>query len=77
MSSIHTATLRDLHPYTRRKVPWKLDAFAGSKLFHYIAGGGSRQFGRSAAQDEREWRQGRFLVRAAIILVLWLWFYIF
>ncbi|MCQ2367748.1 MAG: hypothetical protein MJ109_01895 [Kiritimatiellae bacterium] len=77
MSSIHTSVLRESHPYTRRKVPWKLDAFPGMRLFHYIAGGGSRQFGRSVDQDEREYRQGRFLIKVAIFSILWLWFYLF
>ena len=89
MRNIHTSIVVNAHDYTRSKVPWQLDAYQdahgettkgvrfGWKLFHYLAGGGMRTFGRTVQQEEQLARQNRFLAVAAVIAVLWLAFYLF
>ena len=79
-----TSLVRDAHPYTRSKLPWKLESDRnvhgenskgvrfGWKLFHYISGGGMRTFGRTVQQEELNARQNRFLVVAGAAAALWL-----
>lgn len=85
MSAIHTTIVRDAHAYTRSKVPWRLDAYQdahgettkgkkfGWRLYHYIAGGGMRTFGRTVQQEELSARQNRFLIIAGVLALVWLW----
>ena len=84
MSGIHTSMVCDAHAYTRSKVPWSLDTYRdahgetskgerfGWRLFHYIAGGGMRTFGRTVQQEELDRRQNRFLVLVIGVVVAWL-----
>ncbi len=84
MSGIHTSMVGDAHAYTRSKVPWSLDTYRdahgetskgerfGWRLFHYIAGGGMRTFGRTVQQEELDRRQNRFLVLVIGVVVAWL-----
>ena len=84
MSGIHTTIVGDAHAYTRSRTPWLLDENReargettngkkfGWKLFHYIAGGGMRAFGRSVRQEEIDAKQNRFLVAAGVFGVVWL-----
>lgn len=87
MSGIHTSIVKDAHAYTRSRVPWLLDAAeaaqdetrtgakVGWKLFHYISGGGMKTFGRTIQQEEADVKRNRFLVKAAVLGAVWLWFY--
>lgn len=87
MSGIHTSIVRDAHAYTRSRMPWMLDADQeakeatshgskfGWKLFHYISGGGLKSFGRTVEQEEADAKRSRFLFRASLLGVAWLWFY--
>jgi hypothetical protein len=89
MSSIHTNILGSIHSYTRSHTPWLLDenrsAFGqtssghkfGWRLFHYIAGGGMRAFGRSVRQEEADYKRNRFLIGAGVFAVVWLLLWIF
>lgn len=84
MSGIHTSVVGDAHAYTRSKVPWSLETYRdahgetsdgvrfGWRLFHYIAGGGMRTFGRTVQQEERDRRQSRFLAALALAALAWL-----
>lgn len=84
MSGIHTTIVGDAHAYTRSRTPWLLDENReargettngkkfGWKLFHYIAGGGMRAFGRSVRQEEIDAKQNRFLVAAGVFGAVWL-----
>ena len=83
---IITSLVRDAHPYTRSKLPWKLESDRNVhgenskgvrfvwKLFHYISGGGMKAFGRTIQQEERNARQNRFLTVASVMTVLWILF---
>lgn len=83
---ILTSLVRDAHPYTRSKLPWKLESDRnvggvnakgirfGWKLFHYISGGGMKAFGRTIQQEERRAKQNRFLVVASVMTMLWILF---
>ena len=71
-------------PYTKSKAPWRLDADHeaecepsdgvkfGWRLFHYLSGGGLRDFGRTVKQEETDIRRRRFLVAMAVFAVVWL-----
>ena len=84
MKNIHTSIVVNAHGYTRSKVPWQLDAYQdahgettkgvrfGWKLFHYLAGGGMRTFGRTVQQEELNASQNRFLVVVGVVAALWL-----
>lgn len=75
-------------PYTKSKAPWLLgenrDAKGetsdgvkfGWKLFHYLSGGGLRDFGRTVKQEEADIRRTRFLVAMAVFAVVWFWMWI-
>ncbi|MBR1921524.1 MAG: hypothetical protein IJ829_05930 [Kiritimatiellae bacterium] len=88
MSKIPPSVVLGSHDYTRSKVPWRLDANLeahgetssgrrfGWKLFHYLAGGGMRTFGRTVQQEELLARQNRFLALAAVAGALWLVLYL-
>lgn len=89
MSGLHTEFVTDAHAYTRSRTPWLLDENRaahgetttglrfGWRLFHYIAGGGMRSFGRSVRQEERAARQNRFLVWSGLLFAAWLALLIF
>ena len=74
----------DAHAYTRSSEPWLLDrdteaygetasgAKFGWRLFHYLAGGGLRQLGRTVVQEERLTRQRRFLWIVSALAIVWL-----
>ena len=84
MKKIRPTFVSDAHAYTRAKLPWLLDAYTeakgetttgkkfGWKLFHYIAGGGMKFFGRSVEQELADAQQTRFLVVAAVLGAVWL-----
>ncbi|MGN0855127.1 MAG: hypothetical protein ACI4R9_06375 [Kiritimatiellia bacterium] len=85
MSDIRTSFVEDAHAYTRSRLPWRLEInrmahgqttkghVFGWKLFHYIAGGGMKTFGRSVQQEEANARRNRFLTVAGVLGALWLW----
>ena len=70
-------------PYTKSKSPWLLDTSreaegeaswsvkSGWKLFHYLSGGGLRDFGRTVKQEEADIRRARFLIAMAVFAVAW------
>ena len=84
MSGLHTNLLDSIHSYTRSHTPWLLDENReargetsnghkfGWRLFHYIAGGGLRAFGRSVRQEEIDARHNSFLAWAGVFAVVWL-----
>lgn len=84
MGKIHTEFVSDAHAYTRLSSPWLLDVYTeakgetttgkkfGWKLFHYIAGGGMKFFGRTVQQELADAKQSRFLAWAAAFGVVWL-----
>ena len=87
MSRLTTSTVREAHAYTRSRTPWLLDSReaareetadsrSGWRLFHYLSGGGLRAFGRTVAQEEADARRERFLIRAAVLGAVWLYFWI-
>ena len=88
MSAILPEPVKSAHAYSRSPTPWRLDAYRqasgtttkgkkfGWKLFHYLAGGGMRAFGRTVEQEETAWRQARFLRVCGILALIWLWFYL-
>lgn len=77
MSDVHTSFRNDAHGYTRSEAPWILEEYKSSygKLIHYLSGGGMQTFGRTIDQEVARLKHERFLVKAAIIGVLWLVFY--
>lgn len=89
MSAVHTNLLDSIHSYTRSHTPWLLDEHRmadgvtatghrfGWRLFHYIAGGGLKAFGRSVRQEESDVKRNRFLIWAGVFAVLWLLLWIF
>lgn len=88
MSRLSTSIVRDAHAYTRSRTPWLLDSRKaareettpndkfGWRLFHYLSGGGLRAFGRTVAQEEADAKRTRFLVRAGLVALVWLYFWI-
>ena len=84
MSAIHTVPVGDAHAYTRSKTPWLVGEYRaahgetssgkkfGWRLFHYLAGGGMRAFGRSVLQEESDRRLTRFLAVSAAVGAAWL-----
>ena len=90
MCTLPADLVRAEHAYTSSKVPWRMDAdviqegenvtdetAATRRLFHYLSGGGLRNFGRTVLQEERDIRQRRFLKIAAAAGVSWLILFIF
>lgn len=75
MSRLPTSIVHDAHAYTRSKTPWLLDAYH-KKLFHYLSGGGLRMCGRTVEQEEAEVKRSRFLIKAAVLGGVWLYFWI-
>ncbi|HCG19700.1 MAG TPA: hypothetical protein DER26_01720 [Verrucomicrobia bacterium] len=87
MRTLVPEPVKSAHAYTRSPAPWRLETYRGAsgvttsgrkfgwKLFHYLAGGGMRAFGRTVAQDEADWRQSRFLRICGVLALIWLWFY--
>ena len=47
------------------------------RLFHYLSGGGLAACGSSSERALVDRRQGRFLVFAGVLAVLWIVFWIF
>lgn len=88
MSRLSNSIVRDAHAYTRSRTPWLLDSSeaaregttAGGKfgwrLFHYLSGGGLRAFGRTVEQEEADAKRVRFLIKAAVLGAVWLYFWI-
>ena len=74
MSKLTTSIVGDAHAYTRSETPWQLDPYH-KKLFHYLSGGGMRTFGRTVEQEEAEAKRTRFLVKAAVAGMIWLYFW--
>lgn len=85
MSAVRTRFVEDAHAYTHSRMPWRLEVnrdargqttkgkVFGWKLFHYLAGGGMKTFGRSVQQEETNARRNRFLTVAGVLGVVWLW----
>ena len=81
--------IADAHAYTQSKSSWLLDRTVdassrtkrgddrGWRLFHYLSGGGIREFGRSVQQEEADLNRGSFLWKAAILGLIWFIFWIF
>jgi len=88
MAAVRTSLVTKNHAWTGEDVPWKLDTEdvpdpATSeldrvrwRLFHYLSGGGLSACGYSCARALARRRQGRFLVFAGFLGVLWVVFWI-
>ncbi len=88
MSAVRTSLVTKDHAWTGEDVPWKLDTEEGAdpdaseservrwRLFHYLSGGGLAACGSSSARALAIRRQGRFLVFAGFLGVLWIIFWI-
>ncbi len=63
------------HAYTSVDLPWDMDEASDSKFFRYLRGGGMRAFGTSSARELRVFRQNRFLIVAAVVILVWLSFF--
>ncbi len=87
MARLSPRMIEDAHAYTRSETPWLIGAYReakgettkgkkfGWKLFHYLSGGGMREFGRTVRQEESEVKRNRFLAVSAVIGALWLYFW--
>lgn len=83
MRKLSPGVIGDRHPYARSKAPWRLDTYKGAKgettqgvkfgwrLFHYLAGGGMKVFGRTIKQEEADLKRTRFLIWAGVFAVIW------
>ena len=88
MSAVRTSLVTKDHAWTGADVPWNLDtdvvppvdasetARKNWRLFHYLSGGGISACGSSNERALMDRRQGRFLVFAGILGVLWIIFWI-
>lgn len=64
--------------YRLSRTRWRYDTGDGtarSRLMRYLAGGGMRSLGRTVRQDEADERAARFLRNAAVVAVLWFYFW--
>lgn len=50
---------------------------ANTKLGYYLSGGGLAAFGRTVRQEIAHEKHMRFITKAIILGVLWIYFYIF
>ena len=88
MAALRTSLVTKDHAWTGEDVPWKLDTEEEAdpaapeservrwRLFRYLSGGGLSACGSSSARDQAIRRQGRFLVFAGFLGVLWIIFWI-
>ena len=88
MSAVRTSLVTKDHAWTGADVPWRLDTDEAPasdaseaerlrwRLFHYLSGGGISACGSSSAHALVCRRQGRFLVFAGFLGVLWIIFWI-
>lgn len=78
-SSVHTATIRPAHAYTRDDTPWIIEDVPKTgvcaRLVHFISGGGMRVFGRTVRQESARLRHRRFFIWSAVFGVVWALFY--
>lgn len=66
------------YAYRLSRARWRYDTADGTargRLLRYLAGGGMRSLGRTVRQDEADERAQRFLSIAAVVAVLWLYFW--
>lgn len=83
MAAIRTALVKRRHAYTSVDIPWSMDVDRSLQvtapngrhfdwqLFHYLAGGGMRAFGRSCGRELLARRQTRFLWCVLALAVIW------
>ena len=88
MSAVRTTLVTRDHAWTGEDVPWRLDTEEGAdpdapesdrahrRLFRLLSGGGLAACGTSNARALAIRRQGRFLVFAGFLGVLWIIFWI-
>ena len=88
MAAVRTSLVTKDHAWTGEDVPWKLDTEEEAdpaapeservrgRLFRYLSGGGLSACGFSSARARAIRRQGRFLVFAGFLGVLWILFWI-
>ncbi len=88
MSRLSPSIVRRAHAYTNSRTPWLMDPGQASRtetpgrtktswrLFRYLAGGGLSAFGRTVEQEEIEARRTGFLIKAAVLGAVWLYFWI-
>ena len=86
MAAVRTSLVKRRHAYTSVDIPWSMDVDRsmqvtapdgrrfGWQLFHYLAGGGMRAFGRSSGRELLDRRQSRFLWIVSGLAVLWVIF---
>ena len=87
---LHTSVARREHAYTRSEVPWRIEFDPepdgpqvsprrrfGWRLLRYLAGGGIKSLGRTAAQEERLLRRRRFFAAMGAAGALWLALWLF
>lgn len=89
MAAVRTSLVKKNHAWTGADVPWHLDTESAPppdaseavrmhwRLFHYLSGGGLAACGSSSERALVDRRQGRFLVFAGVLAVLWIVFWIF
>ena len=89
MAAVRTSLVKRKHAWTGADVPWCLDtdnappadapeaARKHWRLFHLLSGGGISACGSSSERALLDRRQGRFLVFAGALAVLWTIFWIF
>ena len=88
MAAVRTSLVTRKHAWTGVDVPWCLDTESAPpadapeaarrhwRLFQLLSGGGLSACGLSSEQALVDRRQGRFLVFAGVLGVLWIIFWI-
>ena len=88
MSAVRTSLVKRNHAWTGADVPWRLDTETAPppdapeaarkhwRLYHLLSGGGLSACGSSSERALVDRRQGRFLVCAGVLAVLWIIFWI-
>lgn len=75
---VHTSLSESAHDYTREDAPWSIDVQQKSdvgRLGHYLSGGGIPAFGRTIRQEVARIKHIRFLIKAAVLGIIWLLLY--
>ena len=88
MAAVRTSLVTRKHAWTGADVPWYLDPESAPpadapeaarehwRLFHLLSGGGLSACGVSSERALVSRRQGRFLLFAGVLAVLWIVFWI-
>ena len=84
MAPLPTELVRDAHPYTHNDMPWRMEEDRsvdntvlsdgrrlGWRFFHYLGGGGLKDFFLTDEEFRIIRRRNRFLVIFAFIFTAW------